>query len=558
LTTAPQISVIITSDGPSAALERCLESLSTNATTETDLELVLVVASGAGSIEEHLRSFRGNVRVMSHSRERGASARNVGGEAANGSHCLFIDEEVVAGPDLVGIYARALRVSNEAIALGRVRFDSGSDPSELARFFSKTRAEPFIRLRDGSGVRLWRVLYPMNFCVPRSAFLEAGGFASDDLGVDAVELGYRLQDLGLPLTLVPDAVVTKRSPSRFRDIANLIASEGSASVRLYKHVPRSIADLEIGSAPQVALRALLFHRVLLAVRCPIVLFRVIEALPFTSPVRQRWHQFLDHHLYWRGVRRRADPELWRRLKRAVAVLMYHRIGDPGEQPAAYVVPLRRFRRQMAWLRRRKYNVMTLGAYVEHRRKFELPPAKSVVVTFDDGFEDNARLAYPVLRRYELPATMFVVTSLVGGTCDWTSRKELARRPLFTWNSIRRMHDDAIEFGAHTRTHPNLTTLSGEALRDEIVGSRQDLQERNLGLVDVFAYPFGAYGSESSETVERAGFRGACTVHGGLNFPQTPDYELRRVDVRGRDSLLRFALAVWSGNSWLLPMRRAAD
>jgi peptidoglycan/xylan/chitin deacetylase (PgdA/CDA1 family) len=102
----------------------------------------------------------------------------------------------------------------------------------------------------------------------------------------------------------------------------------------------------------------------------------------------------------------------------------------------------------------------------------------------------------------------------------------------------------IEIGAHTRTHPPLTTLATIDQRREIEGSRGDL-ERQLGVpVRMFAYPFGAMNEQTAAIVSAAGFDGACGSRSGGNDPATPLYNLRRLEVRGEDSLLDFALLLW--------------
>ena len=78
--------------------------------------------------------------------------------------------------------------------------------------------------------------------------------------------------------------------------------------------------------------------------------------------------------------------------------MYHAIGREDEPASRYVLPASRFRRQLAWLKLRRYNVIGLEEFVRLRTENCLPPSKSVVLTFDDGYADNVELGLPALEQ----------------------------------------------------------------------------------------------------------------------------------------------------------------
>jgi peptidoglycan/xylan/chitin deacetylase (PgdA/CDA1 family) len=210
---------------------------------------------------------------------------------------------------------------------------------------------------------------------------------------------------------------------------------------------------------------------------------------------------------------------------------------------------------MAWLKRARYHVLSLEEFIRFRREHRLPPARSVVITFDDGYADNRTIAYPILRQHGFPATIFLVTGAVGSSNQWDSDGELAGRSLLSWADIQEMRHGGIDFGAHTRTHVLLTSLPPSQMEDEVKGSRVDL-ELNLGFpVLAFAYPYGKYDVSSLETAERAGFFGACSCRSGVNDPGTPTYFLRRTEIRGTDSLICFGLMLGLGGSELRLRRR---
>jgi peptidoglycan/xylan/chitin deacetylase (PgdA/CDA1 family) len=236
--------------------------------------------------------------------------------------------------------------------------------------------------------------------------------------------------------------------------------------------------------------------------------------------------------------------------------MYHAVGARGEGVARYRIPGARFARQMAWLYLRRYPVLPLEDLLRYRLEYRLPPARALVITFDDGYADNGAVAYPILRRYGFPATVFLVSRAVGGTNAWDKDGELVGRQLLSWAEIRALQEDGLSFGAHSQHHVPLTEVPSATVCAEVAGSRADL-ERELGRpVTTFAYPHGKHDTRTQEAVAEAGFLGACCSVAGLNDPAVSQFALRRSEVRGTDSLLGFALLPWLGRTRLLPHRPA--
>ncbi|MCC6626395.1 MAG: polysaccharide deacetylase family protein [Chloroflexi bacterium] len=219
--------------------------------------------------------------------------------------------------------------------------------------------------------------------------------------------------------------------------------------------------------------------------------------------------------------------------RTVPVLMYHyiRVVDRQRDPLGYglsVAPTR-FAEQMAWLRASGYTTLTMGDHVACARGARSCPARSVVLTFDDGYADNAIEALPVLQRYGFTATFYIVSGFVG------------RPGYLTWAQLEQVRDAGMEIGAHTVNHRDLTAVTPAVARDEIVRSRQTLRER-LGVpVASIAYPAGRYTPATIELVRQAGYESAVTTRPG-RLHQQP-YETPRLRVLGGVSLTEFAALV---------------
>jgi peptidoglycan/xylan/chitin deacetylase (PgdA/CDA1 family) len=202
---------------------------------------------------------------------------------------------------------------------------------------------------------------------------------------------------------------------------------------------------------------------------------------------------------------------------------------------------------MRWLRFAGYRVLSMDDMLQLRAHHELAPERAVVLTFDDGYADNCRLAYPILRHYNFPVTIFLVSAAVGTANCWDRDGPLANRPLMSWPDIGAIQSGRVSFGAHTRAHTRLTTLSPADAESEISGSRAELERALRQPISVFAYPYGKMNRTIQGLVQRAGFAAACSIQPGRNSPATSSLALRRIEISGTMSLLWFILVLVLGD-----------
>lgn len=210
----------------------------------------------------------------------------------------------------------------------------------------------------------------------------------------------------------------------------------------------------------------------------------------------------------------------------IVVLNYHKI---DEMPIALAVSPGDFERQMAYLRAQGYVSITPDQLVDHL-EYDAPlPEKPLLITFDDGYEDNYVHAYPILKKYGFTATIFVVTDY------------LDRFPQYlTWEQARELKRAGFFIASHTMQHKPLTELDGAALRAELVGSAEAL-DYQLGKQSRFlAYPTGAYDLAQSQALKDCGYRAAFTVKYGNVDRSSYLYALERVPVfRAGDTFASF-------------------
>ncbi len=541
-----ELSIVIPTRNRPEMLRRCIASLVEQTEPAEGLELVVVVDGSDPSTERMLRSLRlpFPVRGIVQVRAWQAAARNRGAAAARGGLLLFLDDGVVAAERLVAAHLRALRAEKEVVAMGRIDKVLREGAPRWARARQDLWRRHYERLAAGRAPR-FTDCYGANLSLARESFFGVGGFATDLEVEHAVELGYRLARAGMHLVHVPDAVVREDD----RDTLGRFLADGRrggvVGVRLWERHPELLPHLPLGGAEELPRRWIALRKVALALRVPPGLLAMGAKFAPSDSFAGGWLSFLFSYCYSRGVRASVDKDTWRRLKRGTAILMYHAIGRPGERASRFVLPASRLRRQLAWLDLWRYNVIGLEELVQARIEYRLPPPRSVVLTFDDGYADNIELALPALERRGFGATLFLV-SAAGRRVGWAREPELDGRALVIPTDARNV-TGRIRFGGHSRTHPRLPSLAPAELEREIRGCKGELEAALAMPVSMFAYPFGERTPDVEAAVRDAGFLAACGVDSGRNRPTCDLFALRRFEVHGTDSLLRFALTLWLGD-----------
>jgi len=379
--------------------------------------------------------------------------------------------------------------------------------------------------------------------IPRSLILSATGFRTDLRYAAVSELVFRLMKQEVPLCWVHSQPTHGRIRPQLDQRALDMERRGAIDTELYACHPSTLPYSGLQNFNDGPLRAILLRRLFLALGLSARQYALLGRATHAIAWIDEWPEFLSSMCYWRGVKSAAgDLHTWKSLTCGVVILMYHAFAQDGERASQYVIPRRRFTQQMRWLQWSRRPVLRLEDLIVLRRQHRVPPPRSVVITFDDGYADNARVAWPILRRFGLSATIFVVTGLVDKSCLWLDRGPLAERPLLTWQDLRALIRDNIEIGGHTRNHSSLTDLSSADVREEIEGAKRDLEIALSTPITTMAYPNGKHDPVVERLVEEAGYSCAGSSHSGLNDPGTPTYALRRTEIRGTDSLLTFILA----------------
>lgn len=212
------------------------------------------------------------------------------------------------------------------------------------------------------------------------------------------------------------------------------------------------------------------------------------------------------------------------------IIMYHSI-NPQPNPAIkrLIVSPRTFERQARFLKEHKYNILPLeylAGLIKDKKKI---PSRALAITFDDGYRDNYTYAFPVLKKYNLPATIFIIVDEIG-------RPQGDR---LSWAEIKEMQNSGlITFGSHCLgPEPLVNIKSEEELRKQIFGSKRILDEELGQPVTIFSYPGGMFNARIKKLVKEAGYKFAVATLPGKKFASDDVFLLKRLRISERDSNL---------------------
>jgi len=198
------------------------------------------------------------------------------------------------------------------------------------------------------------------------------------------------------------------------------------------------------------------------------------------------------------------------------ILMYHYIRDvdPKKDPLGYRLSVSPalFAQQLAAIHAAGYSVITMADLMAHKGG-----PKTVVLTFDDGYEDFYTTAYPMLQQYGWKATLYIISGKIGG-------------PYMSWQQIQDLHNNGFEIGAHTVDHPSLDKITPAQQHHEIFDSKTTLEQEIGAPVTAFCYPSGRYNALTVQMVKQAGFTSATTTKEGIATTKSDAFLLPRVRI----------------------------
>jgi peptidoglycan/xylan/chitin deacetylase (PgdA/CDA1 family) len=223
--------------------------------------------------------------------------------------------------------------------------------------------------------------------------------------------------------------------------------------------------------------------------------------------------------------------------RKIPVLLYHRIikrNDAKGRHKIYVYE-DKFRRQMQWLKDTGFSAITFEDI--HYNRVPDNDNPKIIITFDDGYEDNYTTAFPILKEFGFRAVIFLVTGMYRN--EWAIKEGEPALPLLNDEMIREMMDYGIEFGGHGRSHLDETKLEVQQIQNEMEGSKMDLEHKFNKPVLSFSYPYGAINPQVKEMISNSNYIFAVSTNTGH-----PDFfhdlhQIRRREIGPRTTLRSF-------------------
>lgn len=245
-------------------------------------------------------------------------------------------------------------------------------------------------------------------------------------------------------------------------------------------------------------------------------------------------------------------------KYEIPVIMYHRVVNDESEAGVHgtYITAKKFDEHMRFLKENGYETITFKELkkLNWRNRFN-KEKKLIMLTFDDGYEDNYKIAFPILKKYNFHCIIYLVSHLNFNRWD----VEVPNNPekkftLMNLDMIKEMQEYGIEFGGHTMTHPKLAHIPLEEARKEILTSKATLEEKLGEKLTSFAYPYGDLNEDVKNIVKESGYDFAvATDSGDISFAEDL-FQIRRIGIFPTNNMLNFRRKV-KGNYNFIKIKR---
>ena len=260
----------------------------------------------------------------------------------------------------------------------------------------------------------------------------------------------------------------------------------------------------------------------------------------------RLDRFLTLYLFRHITKKQTSAD-----DKPIPILMYHSISDEKEKSHPYYhvnTSSAVFDAHMRYLHENNYSVINLQ---DLKKSFATrDSSKYVVITFDDGFYDFFTNAFPILKKYNFSATVFLPTGFIHN-----ERLSFKGKECMTWNEVRHLQSKGINFGSHTVTHPQLNNLSTKEIENEIKLSKNKIEDETGITVKSFSYPFAfpedkEFGITLRTLLKKCGYTNGVTTKIGTANKGGDTFFQPRLPVNTADDILFFRAKLQGAYDWL--------
>lgn len=542
-----QFSIIITTFHDQEMIQRCLLALERLNFEYAFEVLVLTIPSITltnNNFTDSERSFP--LRLINCAEKNFSTARNRGVKQATGKYLLFLDGNMEADSQLLLEHNRSFQKGAEVV-LGQIHTESTANVPctenekwALAKKKGLPTSEVDFKFYD---IRI------NHLAIKRITFNQIGGFESTlsengNSDYDSFDFGIRLLNSNVKIHFNPNAITLNRPPIDPSRYLNLCRQSGRAAIALARKYPDLLPEI-VALHPKESLVERLIWRWIRVPLKKLILYS-FKNQPTKSPKAYSWLPKLAVLEFHKGMREKGGIPKVRPLR----ILCYHAVADLKEDEllSEYGTPPRQFRQQIETLSKYGFNFISTREFLYFFEGKGGLPRKPVLLTFDDGYRDLLTDALPILEEKQIPGIVFVVSRLFGDLNRWDAALGAKELRLLTKEEIKELNTRGITIGAHSQTHPDLTSLPIEKMTKEVTGSINDL--KSLGFLSplLFAYPYGLYNQRVIHTIRQCNVAAGFTVIPGMVLPKENRYEIPRIEIFRQDAIGRFLLKVWLAGS----------
>lgn len=226
------------------------------------------------------------------------------------------------------------------------------------------------------------------------------------------------------------------------------------------------------------------------------------------------------------------------------ILMYHRIVDDESlsQTQETCVHIRKFRKQLELIDRLGYTPVTFDDYRLYQAGEMQLPRKPLILTFDDGYLDTYRFAFPLLEEFGMKGVVFALGDPSVRKNVWDAGTPgISEAQLMDEDHIVELSNHGFEIGGHSLSHPNLANLTEEECLHEVKKTKLVLEAVTGTQIQSFSYPYGRVSRQVKDCVAESGYRYACSVFSGPARFGVDPFEIRRIAVHNTTTIPGLAL-----------------
>lgn len=227
-------------------------------------------------------------------------------------------------------------------------------------------------------------------------------------------------------------------------------------------------------------------------------------------------------------------------KKEIPILMYHRLIKSEEEQGVHTVycDINSFEEQLQFLKENNYQTIIFKD-LYYMSEEDKKKKKYIILTFDDGYKDNYELLFPLLKKYNMKAVIYMVSHLDYNKWDVEQTNE-KKFDLMNDNEIIEMYNSGlVEFGGHTMHHVKMNQLTFEEQKKEVLGNKEYLEKLlNTKLIS-FAYPFGFFNENSKKIVKELGYKYGVATDSGPFYIKDDLYQVRRIGIFSDITMRKF-------------------